>query len=398
MKALFLTPELPYPPDRGASIRTFNLMKNLVSHHQIHLLSFAGEGEPREPGPLLKICSRVEMVDTPQRSPLQRFFSLLFSSQPDMALRLPSAEYEGRLSDLLGAERYDLVQVEGIEMARYMPLLGEAKSAPRLIFDDINAEYLLQRRAFETDLGEFRRWPVALYSYIQWRKLRRYEAWACRQAHRVIAVSEADAQALRSLVPEVQVTVVPNGVDTAHYFPSMEEENDSLVFTGKMDFRPNVDGLLWFFHQVWPQIREAIPQARFLVVGRSPSPRLAPLSRDLRVTVTGYVPDVRPYIARAHLYLVPLRMGGGTRLKVLEAMAMGKAIVSTSFGFEGIEAVPDLHLVVADEPAEFARQVIELWGDEERRRRLGEAARALAERYDWRDIAPLLERVYEEAA
>jgi len=398
VKILFLTPELPYPPDRGASIRSFNLIKNLAPRHEIHLLSFSTkESDLAEAGPLLDLCSQIETLPTPHRSTLQRLLSVPLSPLPDMALRLPSSEFDLKLRAFLQREGFDLVQVEAIEMARYIPTVIEYTSdvrPPRLIFDDINAEYLLQKRALETDLRHLR-WLGALYSLIQWRKLCRYEAWACRRADRVVVVSEADKEALRRLVPGLPVSVVPNGVDTQYYQPAEGETNGSLVFTGKMDFRPNVDGVLWFFERVWPLVKSRLPQARLLVVGRNPSPRLSPLLQDPQVKVTGFVPDVRPYIARATLYVVPLRVGGGTRLKVLEAIAMGKAIVSTSLGCEGIGATSQ-EVAVADEPQEFAQRLLELWEDREKRTVLGMAARRLAERYDWRSITPILEGVYGE--
>ncbi len=397
MKILFLTPELPYPPHRGASIRSFNLIKNLAPRHQIRLLSFSTkESDLAETGPLLDLCSQVEALPTPHRSTLQRLLSTLLSPLPDMALRLPSSEFEVKLKALLQEEDFDLVQVEAIEMARYIPTVIESYRPPRLIFDDINAEYLLQKRAFETDLQHLR-WLGAVYSLVQWRKLRRYEAWACRRADQVVAVSEANKEALRRLVPGLLVSVVPNGVDTRYYRPAEGETDGSLVFTGKMDFRPNVDGVLWFFQRVWPLVKGRLPQARLLVVGKNPSPRLSPLLQDPQVTVTGFVPDVRPYIARANIYLVPLRMGGGTRLKVLEAMAMGKAIVSTSLGCEGIKTTGQ-ELVIADNPSDFAQRVIHLWGDEKGRKNLRVAARRLAKEYDWKVITPLLEQVYEKVA
>jgi len=397
MKILFLTPELPYPPDRGASIRSFNLIKNLAPRHEIHLLSFSSkESDLAEAGPLLDLCSQIETLPTPHRSTPQRLLSTLLSPRPDMALRLPSSEFESKLKAFLQKENFDLVQMEAIEMARYIPTVIESHRPPRLIFDDINAEYLLQKRAFETDLRHLR-WLGAVYSLVQWRKLRRYEAWACRRVDQVVAVSEVDKGALRRLVPGLPVSVVPNGVDPRYYQPGEGESDGSLVFTGKMDFRPNVDGVLWFFERVWPLVKGRLPQVRLLVVGRNPSPRLSPLLQDPQVIVTGFVPDVRPYIARANIYLVPLRMGGGTRLKVLEAMAMGKAIVSTSLGCEGIKTTGQ-ELVIADNESDFAQRVIDLWGDEKRRKGLGVAARRLAQKYDWKVITPLLEEVYEEVA
>jgi glycosyltransferase involved in cell wall biosynthesis len=279
-----------------------------------------------------------------------------------------------------------------------------------LVFDDHNCEYVLQQRAFETDsrrlgspIAQGRRWVGAAYSYVQWQRLRGYERRACLTADRIVAVSKSDAEALRRLDPGLDPIVVPNGVDMEFYneaIPSLDAgqgpgESD-LVFTGKMDFRPNVDAVLWFAQEVLPLIRQDASEVRFWVVGMNPHARLASLADDPAVELTGWVEDVRPYIAEAAVYVIPLRIGGGTRLKVLEAMAMGKAIVSTTLGCEGFDLVPDQELVVADAPAEFAAAVLALLRDPERRGRLGRAARRFAgSRYDWRMIVPKLERVYE---
>jgi glycosyltransferase involved in cell wall biosynthesis len=197
--------------------------------------------------------------------------------------------------------------------------------------------------------------------------------------------------------------VVPNGVDMAYYtadVPALVGEEgpgpQDLVFTAKMDFRPNVDAVLWFAETVLPQIRRESPDTRFWIVGKDPHPRLAPLAADPGIVVTGWVEDVRPYIAAAALYVIPLRIGGGTRLKVLEAMGMGQAIVSTTLGCEGFDLTPDQELSIADTPDQFAAAVLALLRDPERRARMGRTARQYASsRYDWRMIVPLLEQVYE---
>ena len=400
-RVLFLTPDLPYPPHQGAAIRSFNLIKNLAPRHEIHLLSFVQDRTTGDRvGPLLDYCASMVTVPAPRRSRIRRALSVLFSSKPDMALRLPSPEFMNQLRICLTRERFDFVQVEAIEMAQYGLAIKQMSlpSEPSIIFDDINAEYLLQRRAFEADRGRPNRWLGAFYSLVQWRKLMRYEAKACRQLDRVVVVSHADGEALEELVPGLQSAVVPNGVDTTYYSPADgERETDTtLIFTGKMDFRPNVDAVLWFGQEVLPLIREEIPGVRFDVVGRNPHPRLRHLGEESYITLTGYVDDVRPYIAQAGVYMVPLRVGGGTRLKVLEAMSMGKAVVSTSLGCEGIEITRDQDLVIADGPRVFAKSVVELIEDRKRRRELGLAARQLVEsEHDWKQIAPLLEQVYE---
>ena len=412
MKLLILTPQLPYPPHQGTTIRNFNIIKHLAPRHDITLLSFGTPEELANAEPLRALCRRIEIAPYPTRSMVQRAFTTFFSSQPDMALRLQSAAMHQKAATILRDETFDIVQVEGIEMARYVggSKLETAKRPVgignwKLIFDDHNAEYVLQRTAFESDARHINRWHAALYSWIQWQKLTRYERAICRRANHIIAASDTDARAISNLQSptsnfQLPVSVIPNGVDTDHFVPSDEVcakplAEFSMVYAGKMDFRPNVDAMLWFCDEILPRIRAAIPQAHIVIVGQKPAPRIRALGEQKGVEVTGWVPDTRPYVADAAVYVVPLRMGSGTRLKVLEAMAMGKAIVSTSRGVEGIEFVPGREALIADTPEEFARTVIALFRDPDRRRELGRAARLLVEsKYDWRAIVPRFEQVY----
>jgi sugar transferase (PEP-CTERM/EpsH1 system associated) len=401
-KLLFLTPDLPYPPHQGAAIRTYNLIKNLAPDHDVHLLSFLqGGDEGQRMEALSPYCASVVTVPAPSRSAGRRALSVLLSSRPDMALRLPSAEFNNRLRILLSRERFDFVQVEAIEMAQYGLAAQDMRASspqPLVVFDDINAEYLLQRRAFETDVRHPRRWLGAAYSLVQWRKLQRYERRVCQRLDRIVVVSEADATALQRLVPGLHCFVVPNGVDTSYFQPTSPsaESDTTLVYTGKMDFRPNVDAVLWFVEDVLPLVRQQVPEVTFKIVGRNPHLRLRALGEAPNVTLTGYVSDVRPYVEEAAVYVVPLRVGGGTRLKVMEAMSMGKAIVSTSLGCEGIGVSHGRELLIADDAGSFAQAVVSLMKDRDRRRTLQVAARDTAEReHDWTQITPLLERVYE---
>jgi sugar transferase (PEP-CTERM/EpsH1 system associated) len=404
-KILVLTPQFPYPPHQGTTIRNFNLIAGLARRHEVHLLSF-GDPVDSHGTPLDGLCRSVQVVRPPQRSMRQRLMGLALSRLPDMAQRLPSAEFSAALTAILAREDPDVVEVEGIELAQYLFQAAQRrgeKTHPLLVYDDHNAEYVLQQRAFETDLRIPRRWVGAAYSFVQWQRLRGYERRACLAADRVVAVSEIDAEAIRRLVPGLEPAVVPNGVDMEFYTADIPPLGDrvgpgeqDLVFTGKMDFRPNVDAVLWFTEEVLPLIRRESPETRFWVVGKDPHPRLAALADDPVVVLTGRVDDVRPYIAGAAVYAIPLRIGGGTRLKVLEAMAMGRAIVSTRLGCEGFDLEPGQELIIADEPDEFAAAVLTLFRDPARRERLGRAARRFAgSRYDWRTIVPRLERVYE---
>nr|MBC7244595.1 glycosyltransferase [Chloroflexota bacterium] len=400
-RILFLTPQSPYPPQQGTAIRNYNLIRQAAKQHEVHLLSFAGASSTEvDLSPLRELCTGLDMVAAPQRSNWQRLLTVLASPKPDIAHRLYSALFTHKLETVLITTKPDVVQVEGLEMAQYGLWARQfAGQTPLLIYDAHNAEYLLQQRIFETDARHPRRWLGALYSFIQWQKLRYYEAMVCRQAQRVIACSSADAKALASLVPGLEAIILPNGVDTQHYRPDVVTPlplgPQVLVFTGKMDFRPNVDAVLWFCSEVLPLIQESAPATQFYVVGKNPHPRLEPLRHMPGVTVTGFVEDVRSYIAAAAVYVVPLLTGGGTRLKVLEAMAMGKAIVSTTLGCEGIHAAPEQEIVLADKPHDFAARVLNLLQNEARRRELGYAARAFAEQhFDWRIVATSLEQAY----
>jgi glycosyltransferase involved in cell wall biosynthesis len=398
------------------AIRVYNLLAGLAPRYRLHLLSLSSSPDALDDAAALReICERVEVLPAPVRTRRQRLQALFTSRLPDMALRAHSADFQRAVLDALARNSYDVVHVESIEMAPYaMAAIGQYRDpkarslriwpmgAPRFVFDDLNAEYLLQKRVFEPDLRNPRRWMGAAYSFVQWQRLARYERLVCQTVDRVVAVSDWDKDALARLAPGSDIRVVPNGIDAQHYLayvpagagPDMGG-GPALVFTGKMDFRPNVDAMLWFCGEILPRICAEIPDARLYIVGQRPSPAVQALAQLPGVTVTGFVPDVRPYIAATDVYVVPMRMGGGTRLKVLEAMVMGRAVVSTALGCEGYGLTPSKEVEVADDPAAFARSVVTLLRDGSRRAALGAQARDFAvSRYDWSRIVPLLEAAY----
>lgn len=420
-RILFLAPQVPYPPHQGTTIRNYNLIINLADDYEIHLLCFQQDGgDPVGNTPLPRLLPVVDSTPAPVRSTAQRVITTLTSPLPDMALRLASDTFQTRLGALLEKYRYDIVQIEGIEMAPYglwlanHPLWRSARvkenlpgipiGRPALVFDDHNAEYVLQQRAWETDVRRPARWHAAAYSAIQVNKLRRYERQICEQVDRVIAVSDADRDALRALNPALDITVVPNGVDL-DYYAAYSRERDSqapdygpqaLVFTGKMDFRPNIDAVIWFADEVLPLIRREEPDARFVIVGKEPHPRVQSLAGRPGIIVTGWVPDIRAHIAAAAVYVTPLRIGGGTRLKVLEAMAMRSALVSTRLGCEGFPLNGQEIVTFADEAASFAAATVALLRDPARRASQGDAGRRFVEaNYGWRAITPRLRAVYD---
>ena len=398
MKILFLTPQMPYPPRQGAALRNWGIIAGLAARHEVSVLSFLAPGQDPEPAAAMREICHVETVQFPARTLQDRLHDMLTTRQPDMALRLASELYAHRLADWLAREPFDVVQIGGIEMAPYLDVLDATHPRPLVVFDNLNCEYLLQKRAFLTDLRAPILWPGAAYSFVQWQRLRRYEAQVCRRADRVLAVSDVDAEMLRKLVPGLDVTVVPNGVDTQTYRPEPPDPQipeNLLVFTGTMDFRPNVDAVLWFAQKVLPAVQAEVPDVHFFVVGQRPHRRLETLRDDPAITLTGWVKDTRPYIASAAVYVAPLRIGGGTRLKLLEAMAMSKPVIATSLGAEGYPVTDGRELLLADAPTDFAAAVVTLLRAPEQRVALGQVARAFVERqYDWHAIVPRVEAVY----
>lgn len=397
MRILLLTPQRPYPPHQGTTLRNFNLVKELARRHTVCVLSFLEPDQnPDDPGPLPNICRWVETIPTPPRSTGLRLRQMLLTRRPDMSWRLWSPHFNRQLANQLARETFDVVEIEGIEMAPYLPTIRAARPRPLIIYDAHNAEWILQQRAFTADIKTPARWPAAAYSWVQWHRLRRYEARLLQQVDHTIAMSAPDKVALRDVWPNAPITVIPNGVDLAAYtrFSGPSQPFD-LLFTGKMDFRPNIDAVLWFGQQVLPQIQARRPHTTFAIVGQRPHPRLDVLRDMPGITITGYVDDVRPYIAGAAVYVAPLRVGGGTRLKLLEAMAMGRAIVSTTVGAEGFPVVNGQELLLADTPGSFAKAVLDLLDNPARRAELGRAGQAFAQsNYGWDALVPQLEQIY----
>ena len=404
MKLLLLTPQSPFPPRQGTTLRNYYLLRHFAANCELHLFTCLSPHDNHRPAPeLSRMCARLEAFRQPHRPLKRRLRDSLLASRPDMALRLAHKQAHAKLQQMLAEESYDLVQIEGIEMAPYgFQILQSFNRAPPVVFDNHNAEFLLQKRAALMDAGNPKRWHAACYSLLQWQKLYRYEQAFCRAAAGIVAVSEPDRQALASLAPGKPVVNVPNGVEISRYLPQPlpREGPPALVFTGKMDYRPNVDAMLWFGQKVLPHIRRATA-ARLLIAGMSPHPALNKMRALPDVEITGAVDDIVPYIHRAAIYLAPMRVGGGTRFKVLEAMACARPVVSTSLGVEGIPVRHGEHLLIADQPRDFADAVLSLLRDQaaggQRSQALGKAARAFVENhFSWDAILPRLDAFHAQ--
>ena len=406
MKLLLLTPQSPYPPRQGTTLRNYFLLRHLASKHEVDLFTCIAPGDKSWPDPmLLELCSRVEGFRQPERPLNRRMLDALLTGKPDMGLRLAQDDAHLLLQRMLAVESYDLVQVEGLEMAPYgLQILQMAGNRPPVVFDNHNAEFLLQKRTAMMDARSMARWPAALYSWLQWQKLYRYERNFCQAVDGIVAVSEPDRQALSSLAPQRPIVNVPNGIEISRYPPEPLPATDppSLVFTGKMDYRPNVDAMLWFGLNVLPRVRRQL-DVRLQIVGMDPHPRLNRLRAFPDVELTGAVEDVVPYIQGASVYLTPMRVGGGTRFKVLEALACARPLVSTTLGVEGIPVRDGEHVLIADDAHSFADAVVSLLRDQaaggERSRSLGEAARAFVEKqFTWDKILPQMDAFHAQLA
>ncbi len=401
MRLLILTPTLPYPLHQGGAIRNYGIIHSLhAAGHDITLLSFHNGNPTVQSTPLVKLCSRIETIPFPARSTLQRLRDLMLTQQPDLAQRLKSKPFSQRLCTLLEEQQFDVVQFEGLEMARFLPIVRQYQPNTHLVYDAHNAEFALQEVIYQVDKKNLRRFPAVVYSHTQSQRIARFEHRVCQQVDAVVAVSEEDANALRPFQPDGRVTVVSNGIFAEDY------ENDDgqldlgkhvLTFTGKMDYRPNIDAVLWFSEAIFPLIRQQVPDAHLYIVGQKPHSRLEVLRDNINIELTGWVPKVRPFLHATDVYVAPLRMGSGTRLKILEAMAAGCAVVATELAAAGLPAEAQRGLIIANTEKDMAAQVVSLLKDPERSRALGQAAREyIRQNYDWSLLIPHLLQVYRE--
>ena len=393
MRVLSITPQLPWPPDSGGRAAVHQWLRWIGRRHEVTLLSFALEPPAAEARVALEgICARVEVVARRLRSPLSAALGSLRSGEPHTLVPFVSAEMGRRVAELADPGRIDLVQVEMVHMARYEAALPVG--LPRILRTHNVESAILERYAAH------RRNPlVAAYAALQSRRLRRYEADACARFDRCLAVTEVDTARLRSLSPAARIDCIPVGVDDDAFRPDafpVVAEPTRVVTTGDYSWAPTADGLRFLVHEVWPRVRAALPQARLSVVGRD-APDLGADPRGRGIDVLGRVPDVRPEILRANVFVVPTRIGSGIRVKAIEALALGRAVVSTRIGCEGIEVEPGEHLLVADAPAEIAAQVVALLRDPAHAAALGAAGAArVVERYAWSRLADRFDAVYAE--
>ncbi|MCU0495892.1 MAG: glycosyltransferase [Anaerolineae bacterium] len=399
MRILIISGSLPYPPASGGALRVSGILQGLqAAGHQLTLMTF--HSNELERTPLAQWCEQIITVPYPVRSRWQRLRDLIFTRQPDIARRLYTEAFAERLRFLLAKETFDLIQFEGIEVAPYLPIAKATQPKAKLCFDTFNAEYLLQRVIAQIDRQTIRRWPAALYSTIQATRIEQFEREMSQLADLVIAVSPEDADALRGFRVDQQIFIVPSGITVDAYSKrqkSIELGKQAIVFTGKMDYRPNVDAMLWFGESIFPKIQAALPDAKLYIVGQQPHARLNGLQAKIGIFLTGWVDSVQPYLQNASVYVAPLRMGSGTRLKLLEAMASGCAIVATPAAAAGLSVEVNTVMRIAADEDSIANEVIDLIRHPDQQTALGQRARDYVRaHYDWSVLIPRLLLAYKE--
>jgi sugar transferase (PEP-CTERM/EpsH1 system associated) len=394
-RILLLSPWMPWPPHDGGRIRILNTLRHLGQRHRLTLVAPSRSAADAEAlDELSPLCEQVVTARLPAhtRAVLGRALRGALQRRPLVQGIHYAPALAARVRALTGSRDYDIVQVEFSWFTPYLKALHPASRA-RTVLTMHNVETLRFARELRARTTLGRRLALG------WDQLvaGAWEGRAVRGVDAVAVVSEAERGWVEQVAPAARVAVVPNGVDTEHFRPVAAAPGGALVFTGAMDYPPNVDAVVWFVREVWPLVRGRDPARRLEVVGRAPDPRVRALNGEAGVRVTGEVADVRVLLGQAAAVVVPLRAGGGTRLKILEAMAMARPVVSTTLGAEGLEARPGADLLIADTPTDFAGAVLSVLASRELAGRLGEAGRRLAvARYDWRRCLQPLEALYEQ--
>jgi glycosyltransferase involved in cell wall biosynthesis len=398
MKILIVTTKSPYPLFEGRALRTYNLIKQAALHHEIHLLSFVQTPEDLEGIEHMRsICKVVEYeklyFDGAKTQILQDAICELFSRAPLPVVKYRTAGMRAKMRKLMQTHKYDLVHLDMLHLADYIDLCGNTPVA--LI--EHNVEHVILDRRADNETRPLHR----AYLRYQAAKLKSYEGRACQRAQHVVAVSELDAQQLRDLGPGARVTSVPNGVDTEYFRTSQTPRKPtSLVFVGGFTWFPNLDAITYFCEDILPKLLKTIPDIQLTVIGKQPdTPVAQEIAKHPNVTLAGLVEDIRPDVDAAAAYIVPLRIGGGTRLKILDALSMSKAIISTSVGCEGLDVEDGKTIVIADTPDAFVQAIVKVLADPAWADTIGQQGRQLVEsRYDWAAVAKTLMAVYADTA
>lgn len=393
MKVLLITQVLPYPPDSGPKAKTWNVLKYLAQYHEVTLVSFVRGDQSDDVHHLEKYCRAVYTAPI-GRGILRELWYMILSfltDQPFLMVRDDRAAMRSLVDQVATETDFDVVHADQLNMAQYAARVPGACK----ILDAHNALWLLYKRLWQTMGRGPQKWLLGR----DWRLLKRYEGRVCREFDAVLAVSQEDKAALEEAAGQsLDITVIPIAVDIDEMVPVTRQPGaNHILHIGTMYWPPNIDGVRWFVHQVYPRIRAERPDVIFDVVGARPPQEILDLGADgTGINVTGYVEDPILYLKQAAVMVVPLRAGGGMRVKILNALAQGLPVVSTSLGCEGIAVQTGRHLLIADTPEEFAQATLRLLEDRSLADELGHNGRRLIQTtYDYRAACGPLDEVYQ---
>ena len=395
MRILWVTPNFLHPTTKGGQIRTLEMLRRLSRRHEIHYVAVEHEGEPEGPARSSEYAAHAYpfRLRIPPRGSLAFYAQLatgLWSPLPLAVKRFVAPEIRTFLESLLARENFDRAVCDFLVPSAHFPRLESA-----VLFQH-NVETLIWRRHAERASTLAHR----LYFRLQARRMFDYERRITRQCGHVVAVSEADARTMREMFGVTRVSAIPTGVDVDYFRPPAESRHTAdLVFLGSMDWLPNIDGMLWFVNEIFPLILRERPECTLAIVGRSPAPEILRLARNQpNITVSGTVPDVRPYIWGSTVSIVPLRIGGGTRLKIYETAAAGVPVVSTTIGAEGLSLSAPQEIRLADTPETFAQACLGLLANTAERERLRDTAlNRVRDSFSWETVVDRFEEILAEA-
>lgn len=388
MRVLFIAGACPCPPDSGGTVRTYNLLKRLCARHEITLIAPAKLGFDLQAA-FDDRLTRAVAVQMPRLSAARKLAALI-SPLPYIVAAHASAAMNAAVEEALASDGFDLLHCDSISV---VPSVPRDARIPK-VFNAHNVEAVIWERYVANERRPWMR-PV-LRSQLA--KVARYESRLPSIFDCCVAVSEEDRLEMQRRYGAERVVVVANGVDLDYYAPLPDTNKPALLYVGSLDWRPNQDAVRWLIESIWPRVRSEMPCASLSIVGRKPPPWMRRLCEQSHVSLNADVPDVRPYLAAASVAVVPLRIGGGSRLKILEAMAAGSCVVSTSIGAEGLDVRGGQDIVIADEPADFARECVSLLNDPARRQALARSGRALVESaYGWDSVVPDMEHAWMRA-
>ena len=389
MQILFLSRWFPYPPTNGSKLRIYHLLSGLSKHHRVTLISFFDPQEGAlQTDDLLQFCDRVYSLPWREYQPSSlHSFGGFFSQMPRYLKDTFSTAMRDEIGNQLASNRFDLVIASQIDMAAYAPFFGQVPA----IFEEVEVGVFYENYAHaSTQIQRLR-------AGLTWLKHRRYLESTLDRFEVSTVVSEREAELInRHVTRRARIKVIPNSVDVRSYSDLQETtEPYTMIFTGAFTYEPNYDAMVWFLQNVYPMVREKVPNARLVITGNHAGRKL-PCSDG--VTLTGFVEDVRPFINRSWCCLAPLQQGGGTRLKILEAMALKTPVVATSKGAEGLDVKHGEHILIADDPIAFAQAILELFEDQKLHESLAENAYNLVrEKYNWSAVMPRFLQLVDEA-